>query len=415
MKLTIPRRTLLKAGVAAPFIIRPAYAAFPHGGSPPAAAGNALNALLATMSLDTWKEVASSDMVTQVSFGVLPGDTSVLNSNGSNRAASLNDPTQTSALMFAWSGATYNAANDMLVVWGGGHQDYASNDIYGFKLSTLQWQRLSLPSDPIFNNNDASGFMGDGRPRGPHTYDTLVDLPNQNVIMAVGGEMHNPGDPTPEVWWFNPAIGSANVLGNWVQKTSLPFASLVGTVKWDSGTQRCYYLGGPVYRYDPANDAAGWNICGVNNRPSNGNYTSAIQPGVRGVVCGSGSVQEFNIGTLSWTDRSSTNNPSSPGQTAGGPGFVWHPPTSRFVSWPGGQTLYILDQTASPWAWTAHPMGGATPACNDPGHCTSTTGQQTNGTYGRFQYLPAYSTPGRSVFVAVNTVFDKVAIALVNI
>ena len=33
-----------------------------------------------------------------------------------------------------------------LLVWGGGHSDYAGNEVYVFDLGTQRWQRLTEPS-----------------------------------------------------------------------------------------------------------------------------------------------------------------------------------------------------------------------------------------------------------------------------
>src|SRR6267142_3701593 len=39
----------------------------------------------------------------------------------------------------AWSGATFDTAHNRLLLWGGGHSDYAGNELYAFSLNTLTW------------------------------------------------------------------------------------------------------------------------------------------------------------------------------------------------------------------------------------------------------------------------------------
>ena len=50
------------------------------------------------------------------------------------------------AVMSACGGGTLDTARDRLLVWGGGHGDYAGNELCAFDLATLQWSRLTEPS-----------------------------------------------------------------------------------------------------------------------------------------------------------------------------------------------------------------------------------------------------------------------------
>ena len=43
----------------------------------------------------------------------------------------------------AWSSAALDPDSSRLLVWGGGHADYAGNEVYAFDLRSLQWTRLS--------------------------------------------------------------------------------------------------------------------------------------------------------------------------------------------------------------------------------------------------------------------------------
>src|SRR5688500_2675426 len=54
-------------------------------------------------------------------------------------------------LMAAWSGGIYDTDRERLVVWGGGHNDYAGNEVYAFgplNAAAPKWQRLTDPSVP---------------------------------------------------------------------------------------------------------------------------------------------------------------------------------------------------------------------------------------------------------------------------
>lgn len=50
------------------------------------------------------------------------------------------------AMMNAWSGGAYDTKRDRLIIWGGGHGDYAGNELYAFDLQTLTWLRLWGPT-----------------------------------------------------------------------------------------------------------------------------------------------------------------------------------------------------------------------------------------------------------------------------
>src|SRR5262245_35058305 len=65
------------------------------------------------------------------------------------------------AVMNDWSGGAFDTFRDRLIVWGGGHGGYAGNEIYVFSLSTLAWERVSEPSDPVNKDED---YAPDGAP-----------------------------------------------------------------------------------------------------------------------------------------------------------------------------------------------------------------------------------------------------------
>src|SRR5262245_42471120 len=56
-----------------------------------------------------------------------------------------------SKMIDAWSGGALDPQRGWLLVWGGGHSDYAGNELYAFDVNTLAWNRLTNPSAP----NDA--------------------------------------------------------------------------------------------------------------------------------------------------------------------------------------------------------------------------------------------------------------------
>lgn len=101
-----------------------------------------------------------------------------------------------SAVVDAWCGAAYDEATDtMWLGMGGGHGDYAGNEIYkcGFFGDRPGWQMVRRPSGAVgglLTTNDGqepSGVYADGRPRAVHTYNKWVYVPNVGPVLTALG------------------------------------------------------------------------------------------------------------------------------------------------------------------------------------------------------------------------------------
>jgi hypothetical protein len=98
-----------------------------------------------------------------------------------------------SAVVNAWCGAAYDEASDnMWLGLGGGHRDYAGNEIYrcNFLSNSPSWQMVRAPSGALGNllatndGKEGSGVYGDGRPRACHSYNNWVYVPNSGPVLA---------------------------------------------------------------------------------------------------------------------------------------------------------------------------------------------------------------------------------------
>jgi hypothetical protein len=123
--------------------------------------------------------------------------------------------------------------------------------------------------------------------------------------------------------------------------------------------------------------------------------TAAIDPKRRkfvivgGPAANGGGVTVYDIGTASsyTPERWSTTG----GETilnAASPGLAYDPVSDRMVAWHGGGSVYLLDLDARAWSVRTLPGG--------PG------GAAANGTFGRWDYVPALG-----VFVTVSSVDDN--------
>ena len=65
-------------------------------------------------------------------------------------------------IISAWGSMTWDPNRRQLIIWGGGHANYAGNDVYRFHAADLRWHRASLPSavEPRFD--DRRFFTVDG-------------------------------------------------------------------------------------------------------------------------------------------------------------------------------------------------------------------------------------------------------------
>jgi hypothetical protein len=84
----------------------------------------------------------------------------------------------------------YDSRRDAMLVWGGGHSDYAGNEVYAFDLRTQRWQRLTEPS--VADRARAPTYP-DGQPRARHTYNYLEYVPALERLLCFGASGPWPG------------------------------------------------------------------------------------------------------------------------------------------------------------------------------------------------------------------------------
>ncbi|QGX40823.1 Ig-like domain-containing protein [Permianibacter aggregans] len=96
----------------------------------------------------------------------------------------------------AWSSFDWDSKRADLIIYGGGHANYSGNDVYRWRASTQQWQRMSLPSE--VTKDSANNYIAiDGAfnaPSSAHTYDNNIYLPVADRFLSFGGAAYNNGD-----------------------------------------------------------------------------------------------------------------------------------------------------------------------------------------------------------------------------
>src|SRR5271165_2334762 len=171
-----------------------------------------------------WHQLANTNM-TSVCLGSVP--------NGMYSDASM---TTTTAYNFdcyqiiPWSGGAADDKNQRLIVWGGGHSDYAGNEVSALNLNgTPSWQAITGPTIPVpyvADGNSWEGLKpyfvlaGDGgkyqpgaSPSSRHTYNGVQYVPHQNKLYAFGGGVANAGNFSQETWTLDMGTATWTLLG----------------------------------------------------------------------------------------------------------------------------------------------------------------------------------------------------------
>jgi hypothetical protein len=301
------------------------------------------------------------------------------------------------AIVNAYSGGVLNTvgcyysgafhAGNFLVIFGGGHGDYAGNEVYAYgplEDESPAWHRLTDPT--LGCVSDAS--RNSGQPCSRHTYDAIQFLPATNKMVTMSA---------PGVW----SLGNSKLVSDlfnfadntWAANDTGFIATVGGSGTVDAqggynsttGKAWCLFPGNStkIISFDQATEA--W----TNHNADNPNYSSQS----KGAICETHNllVMLKATGAVMYKDLASpatafvTPTVSGTAPSAGKWTLDWDSGNTRFVAWDqSGTTVYFLTVPATPsigtWEWTsASGIGGTTPG--------SATG--TAGTYGRFRAVPS--------------------------
>jgi uncharacterized membrane protein len=124
----------------------------------------------------------------------------------------------------SWSGAAVDDRNQLLILFGGGHNDSENNMVLTLNLSgSPTWQRFKDPTVPVPfpDSSNWEGFAPDfvraadggvyqpgASPSSRHTYGGLQYIPAQNKLFAFGGAVTHGGFSSHELWTLDMASGT---------------------------------------------------------------------------------------------------------------------------------------------------------------------------------------------------------------
>ena len=166
--------------------------------------------------------------------------------------------TGASSMITAWNSGALDTKRGLFVMpRGGGHADWAGNQVIAFDVNALAWRLLRPPSlnyPRMTASNPGSAYINpysDGTPASVHTYDAVEYLPTVDRIWSAGGIIWSPGGESvpPKTWWWNPTSTE------WEPKVTRP-GGYGTSATWVPSLERLIVRTSQgLYSYDPATDA----------------------------------------------------------------------------------------------------------------------------------------------------------------
>jgi hypothetical protein len=287
------------------------------------------------------------------------------------------------SVIIAWNGGVADIKRNRLIIWGGGHSDYFGNEIYALDLRRLKMERLTDPS-PVSNVNSCPESYSDGRPSARHTYNGLVQVPEEDAMFSFGGSKSNCGSMSDKIWKLN--------LSNLTWTLMEPhrgdsFSYSPGiSADYDPNTHDVFFSDTEhFFRYNPASNTVKRlsELHGVDYH-----QTGAIDP-ERKIFLMIGYPRQFwviDIGprsTYTIQDWSKLVRGCEPLLNVPAPGLAFDTMQHVIVGWAGGDSVYLFDPDRKSCTEKSFPGG---PSIAQP-----------KGSYGRFRYFPALN-----IFAIVN-------------
>jgi len=103
--------------------------------------------------------------------------------------------TKPGSILAAWSSFAWDPNRGDLILWGGGHANYAGNEVYRWRGSTQMWERGSVPSAvkqiAPYTYEAIDGALH--APTSSHTYDNQLFLPRLDRFITFGGAAFDTG------------------------------------------------------------------------------------------------------------------------------------------------------------------------------------------------------------------------------
>jgi len=394
-----------------------------------------------------WFEIPNTSLISSnPSLTVCPSDPAIHGADGCQSVIS------------AWGGGAADTVGNRLLFTGGGHENYAGNEVYALDLKSSPIALVRV-NNPVFPSPIPDCMEDWGPPATPsprETYGNLTYISDANKMWNFGGAPFTNFEPcrsggmwtldfsvTPPLWTqLNQTLtilptrsidlGASSSIP-WINggtETDINYADYLPVKAGDplSGMVYVYLANSDILAsYDPVTNTLTTLSTGevVPQR-----HTGQTQIRANGVldpvrhiflIVGEGTLGWFDLNTLNasppaappFIDRSVEMGSGDCGsyidplnstslQDLNSPGLAYDSVADRVIGWAGGNTIYVIDTTQaltsttmSCKVLTTYP-GGPPQTPLVPAQ-PSPTGAQYNGTFGRFRYFPALD-----VFAVVN-------------
>jgi hypothetical protein len=301
----------------------------------------------------------------------------------------------------AWNGGIADTKLNRLLLWGGGHADYAGNELYAFDVNSLQMQRLNEPS-PINSSSACVETLSDDKPNSRHTYSGLAYIAHAHRMFSFGGGLNKCGFFSNTTWtldldtlqWKNmkPEGGAPTALAGVIADYDLNSRSVF---LHDTADLWQYDFDRNRYKKVGTNEAINYHmngvidpkrklffIMGAAGSPGGGLKVISVAPG-------------SNYSMRDWSSSASAT--CGPLLTASSPGLSYDSVIDRIVGWPNfGDRVYLFDPDSK--TCTSETFSGGPPDSSHQG-----SPHTSNGTFGRFRYFP-----DKDAFVLVNQAGNNV-------
>jgi hypothetical protein len=287
----------------------------------------------------------------------------------------------------AWSGGVPDTKLNRLIIWGGGHADYAGNEIYSFDLISLRMQRLNDPS-PINSTSKCVETLSDGKPNSRHTYAGLAYIAHANQMFSFGGSLNQCGFFSNATWTLD-----LNTL-KWknMKPEGGPPAALPGAIAEYDPNSRMVFLHDTINLWNYDYEKNHYNRVG-SGQSLDYHMNGVIDPkrkvffivgaagtaggGLKAISIAPGS----NYSMRDWTGPAFAS--CGPLLKSGYPGLAYDSALDRIVGWPNfGDVVYLFDPDTK--SCTTETFADGPP---DSAHQGSL--HTSNGTNGRFRYFPS--------------------------
>lgn len=301
----------------------------------------------------------------------------------------------------AWSGGVLNTVGiwragsfvpgKFLVLFGGGHGDYAGNELYAYGPLDSDSPTFSRILDPTVPGPDDVARVG-GYPVSRHTYNQLsyVHSLNRMICSGAAGVFHTGnGFNVVDAFDFNlnPALGTpwTNYDSGFRDFAAGGTGGIDVQSDYNPITHKIWAMGKGNGTYLQCLDLAtgAWTNTAKNNPDGQTDCKGCIVPPHNLMVWRSndGAIKVQDLASPSSAIYAPTVTDSAP--ATGDCTMEWDAVGNRIVYWDGaGATVHFLTPGANPasggdpWVWSSVTPGGTTPAV-----------ATTNGTYGRMRMV----------------------------